>query len=254
MGKIILIASGKGGVGKTLITTNLGASLSNLGKKVIMIDMNIGLRNIDLYMGFENRVVFDIADALSGLCKPKRAMIQDKRFPNLYIMAAPQEKAKFYAVADKLPAFYDELRNEFDVILIDGPAGINQELRISAENADMALLVLTLERISIRDAERVDHLLSEIGPAKRAYILNKVNQEFMRKGILPTFDDVSAMLRIPMLGIVQHDDNLYLAANSGVPLVYYKGNYVEENFKNIAERLITMLDAKLEMPRRRMRG
>ncbi|MDR0570731.1 MAG: P-loop NTPase, partial [Clostridiales Family XIII bacterium] len=220
MGKVILSASGKGGVGKSVFTLNLGATLAERGLKIIIMDMNIGLRNLDIYLGLENKVIFDVADVLAGLCKPAKALVRDKRFPYLYVMPAAQSKEKFRATAEEMGALYATLRQGYDFILVDGPAGVNEELRVAAPNADMAIIVTTLEHVSLRDADMTDKVLAQVGLRKRAYVVNKVNKELMRSGLLPTFQDVSRVMKPPLLGIIQYDDNIHLAANCGIPIVF----------------------------------
>jgi septum site-determining protein MinD len=238
MGKVILTASGKGGVGKSIFTVNLGATFAERGLKIVLIDMNVGLRNLDIYMGLENRVIYDVADVLTGVCKPGKAMVKDKRFPSLYIMPATQKKEKFNPSPEDVAELYAVLKENYDFILVDGPAGVTDDLSLAASGADLGIVVTTLEHVSLRDADMADNLLAASGLRKRAYVLNKVDRSLMRTGILPTFEDVSFVMKPPLLGIIQNDVNIHLAANCGVPIVCQKGNYIEENFNRIADRLI----------------
>ncbi|MDR0424040.1 MAG: septum site-determining protein MinD [Clostridiales Family XIII bacterium] len=238
MGKVILSASGKGGVGKSIFTANLGATLAERGLKIVMIDMNVGLRNLDIYMGLENKVIYDVADVLSGVCRPGKAMVRDKRFPSLYVMPATQKKEKFDASHSDVARLYAGLKENYDFILVDGPAGVTKELSLAAAGADLGLIITTLEYVSLRDADMADSLLVESGLRKRAYVLNKVDRALLRTGILPTFEDVSFIMKPPLLGIIQNDVNIHLSANCGIPIVCQKGNYIEENFNRIADRII----------------
>ncbi|MDR3295527.1 MAG: septum site-determining protein MinD [Clostridiales Family XIII bacterium] len=237
MGKIILSASGKGGVGKSIFTLNLGATLAERGLKIVMIDMNVGLRNLDIYLGLENKVIYDVADVLSGVCTPKKAMVRDKRFPYLYIIPAPQKKEKFTASPEDMASFYEHLRENFDYVLVDGPAGVNSALCLAAAGADAAVIVMTMEHVSMRDADMADQILRESGVLTRVCVVNKVNPDLLRSGAMPSFEDVSSMLRMPLLGIIQYDENISIAANCGVPIVRQK-SYIEENFNRIADRLL----------------
>ncbi len=238
MARKIFIASGKGGVGKTVFTSNMGAVLAERGLKTLMIDMNLGLRNLDLYMGLENKVVFDIADVINGVVSPAKALVRDRRFPYLYLLAATQKKDKLLVGAGSIKQLYEDFSKSFDVILIDGPAGINDELKLASSGADLAILITTPEYVSLRDADAVDGLLAESGIKNRTYVINKVNKMNMRSGLLPTFEEISSIMRIPLLGIVQNDNIIHLAANAGRPVVMQRNNYVEKNFSNIADRLL----------------
>ncbi|MDR3242940.1 MAG: septum site-determining protein MinD [Clostridiales Family XIII bacterium] len=238
MGKVIIIASGKGGVGKTVFAVNTGAALAKKGRKVVLIDMNVGLRNLDLCMGLESKVIFDIADVLSGVCKPKRALVRDKRFPCLYIMAAPQKTEKFQARSENVKALYENLRESFDEIIVDGPAGVRGDLRLASFRADMGIVVTTLDHVALRDADMVNSLMREEDVRERAYVINKVNMNLMRTGCLPSFEDVSRTIKSQLLGIIQYDENIHLASNCGYPIAFSHGNYIEENFGRIAERII----------------
>ena len=237
MGKVILTASGKGGVGKSVFTVNLGAVLAGRGLKVVIIDMNIGLRNLDIYLGLENKVIFDIADVVGGVCKPNRALVKDKRFPHLYLLSSTQAKDKFKATGQDMTNLYDQLRDSYDYIIADGPAGLGDGLILAAAGADLAVVVTTLEYISLRDADTTTGILYKSGISKIGFLLNKVSIDTMHDGF-PTVEEASNMLKLPLYGIVQYDYNIHLAANSGIPIVHQKGNYVEDNFNRIADRII----------------
>jgi septum site-determining protein MinD len=238
LGKIILSASGKGGVGKSVFTVNLGATLADRGVKVVMIDMNLGLRNMDIYLGLENKVIFDVADVLSGLCGYRRAMLRDKRFPCLHMIPATQDRSKFAFDEAVVANFYAGLRESYDYVLVDGPAGVGRDVSLAAAGCDVAAIITTLEYVSLRDADMADRVLSKAGVARRACVLNKVNRELIRSGLFPSFEDVSARVRPPLIGIIQYDENINIAANCGVPVVRQRGSYIEENFNRIADRLL----------------
>ncbi|MDR1571112.1 MAG: P-loop NTPase [Clostridiales Family XIII bacterium] len=240
MGKVILSASGKGGVGKSVFIANMGAVLAERGLKIVMVDMNIGLRNLDLYAGVEGKVVYDVADVLSGACPLKKALVRDRRFPYLYVVPASSAREKFTAGPADVAALYADLRERYDFMLVDGPAGLGAELALAASGVDFAVIVTTLEYVSLRDADMTDRVLAKAGVVRRAYLINKVKKELMGSGLLPTLEDLSSVMRPPLLGIVQYDDNIHLAANGGVPIVAQKGSYIERNLGRIADRLLAM--------------
>ena len=238
MGKVILTASGKGGVGKSVFTINLGAILADRGLKIVIIDMNVGLRNLDIYLGLENKVVFDVADVLAGICKPHRAFVRDKRFPYLYLLPSAQSGEKLTATEQDMAKLYNQLKDSYDFILVDGPAGLGPWLLLAAAGADMAIIVATLDFVSLRDADMTRRILHQNGVPKMGFVLNKVNIETMKDESLPSIEEATNMLNLPLVGIIQHDNRIHIATNSGIPIVHQKGNYIERNFNRIADRLI----------------
>jgi septum site-determining protein MinD len=238
MGKLYLIASGKGGVGKTVFSANLGATYADRGVKVALVDMNVGLRNLDLYMGLESRIIFDIADVLSGVVPPRRAFVRDRRFQALFMLATTPEKEKFRAGPQDMARFYRYLRANFDITLVDGPAGVNRELILAATDVDAAVMVTTPEYVSLRDADLVEQTLRKEGVMSRCYVVNKVRKGFLGNSNLPTVEAISSTMKIPLLGVIQYDDAIHLAANSGVPAVYQDETYISKNFNKIADRLL----------------
>ncbi|MDR1496388.1 MAG: P-loop NTPase [Clostridiales Family XIII bacterium] len=242
MGKVIITASGKGGVGKSVFTVNLGAVLAERGVKVALIDMNLGLRSLDIYLGLENRVIFDVADVLSGLCAYRRAVIRDKRFPCLHLIPATQDRGKSASAfcGEAVADFYARIGECYDYVIVDGPAGVGPDMTRAAAGGSVAVIVTTLENVSLRDADMADRVLSEAGVARRVCVLNKVNRDLLRSGIFPGFEDVSTRVRAPLIGIIQYDENINIAANCGFPIVIQRGSYIEENFNSIADRLISL--------------
>ncbi|QOX63158.1 septum site-determining protein MinD [Anoxybacterium hadale] len=238
MGKVILVASGKGGVGKTVFASNAGAKLAQEGYKVVMIDMNMGLRNLDIYLGLENKVVYDVADVMSGVCRIKQALIRDRRFPELYLMSAPQNKQKAEITPLHMKVLCNKLKRSFDYIIIDAPAGIDEGLAIAAAGADSAVIVTVPEYAAVRDADAVDQILLQIGIKKRTYVINKVMANLIRTGLVPGIAEIADIMRPEMAGIIQYDENIHIAANNGLPIVYKEGSYIEQNFKKIMDRII----------------
>jgi len=238
MGKVILVASGKGGVGKTVFVSNAGAKLAQEGFKVVLIDMNMGLRNLDICLGLENKVVYDVADVLTGVCRIRQALIRDKRFPELYLMSAPQNKQKAEITPLHMKVLCNKLKKNFDYIIIDAPAGIGDDLAIAAAGADSAVIVTVPEFAAVRDADMLDQVLLEQGIKKRTYVINKVMANLITTGLVPGISEIAEIMRPPMAGIIQYDENIHIAANNGLPIVYKEGTYIEKNFKNIIKRII----------------
>jgi len=238
LGKLIFISSGKGGVGKSVFAANLGTTLGERGMRVLMVDLNIGLRNLDIYLGLENEVVFDIADVLNGVVPISRALVRDKRLQQTWFLATPQRKEKFKAGEPEMLELYTKLKARFDYVIVDGPAGVNTELRLASVGADMAIIITTPEYVSLRDADMMDQTLRSRGIRERVYIVNKVNKDHMALGILPNVETIAGIMKIPLLGVIQYDDAIHLSANRGIPIVMRHDNYIERNFSKIADRLL----------------
>ena len=238
MGKMVFISSGKGGVGKSVFAANIGATLGERGLRVCLVDMNIGLRNLDIYVGLENAVVFDVADVLNGVVPISRAIIRDKRMQQSWLLATTQRKEKFTSDENEVRELYRKLKARFDYVIVDGPAGVNTELKLASAGADLAIIITTPEYVSLRDADMMDQTLRTRGISRRAYVVNKVNRDHLGLGILPNVETITGIMKIPLLGVIQYDDAIHLSANRGVPIVLQKGTYIERNFSKIADRLL----------------
>lgn len=238
MSKVILIASGKGGTGKTMFTANAGAVLAQRGYKVVLIDMDMGLRNLDLCLGLENKVVYDVCDVLTGLCRIKQALIRDKRFDSLYLIAAPQNKEAVEITPLHMKVLCRKLKKDFDYILIDAPAGVDERLLLSAGGAETAVIVTVPEYAAIRDADTLDQVLVGLGIKDRKVVVNKVKAELISTGFVPGINEIAQKLRPDMAGIIQYDDNIHIASNNGLPIVFKKGTYIEQNLNKIVDRII----------------
>jgi len=238
MSHVILIASGKGGTGKTFFASNMGALLAMKGKKVVLIDMDMGLRNLDLYLGLENMVVYNVMDVISGVCKIKQALIRDKRFDELFLMAASPMKDLRDITPLHMQVLCEKLKEEFDYVIIDAPAGIGDGLEVAASPADTAIIVTEPDNASVRDADIMDKLLTDIGVARRFCVLNKVNAELMAIGAVPGVLSVAKELRIEIAGIIQYDTNIIIANNRGIPIVVKQDSYIAENLNKIVERVL----------------
>jgi septum site-determining protein MinD len=200
--------------------------------------MNMGLRNLDICLGLENKVVYDVADVLAGVCRIKQALIKDRRFPELYLMSAPQNKQKVEITPLHMKVLCNKLKRNFDYIIIDAPAGIGDDLLIAGAGADSAVIITVPEYAAVRDADMLDQVLLEMGIKKRTFVINKVMANLINTGLVPGIAEISETMRPPMAGIIQYDDNIHIAANNGVPIVYREGTYIEKNFKKILERII----------------
>lgn len=238
MGEVIVITSGKGGVGKTTTTANIGAALAQMGKKVAMLDTDIGLRNLDIVMGLENRIVYDIVNVVEGVCRPKQALIKDKRFMNLYVMPAAQSKDKSALSPGGMIKLCNELKNYFDYIIIDCPAGIEQGFQNAVAAADSAIIVTTPEVSSIRDADRVIGLLEAREIHKHSLIINKMRSDMVRKGDMLTVNDIVEILAEELIGVIPDDESVIVSTNRGEPAVLSSGrSSAGLAYKNIARRI-----------------
>ncbi|MCD8231309.1 MAG: septum site-determining protein MinD [Clostridiales bacterium] len=219
MGEVIVITSGKGGVGKTTTTANLGTGLAQLQKKTVMIDTDIGLRNLDVVMGLENRIVYNLVDVVEGNCRIRQALIRDRKYPELYLLPSAQTRDKSAVTPEQMKKLTDELREEFDYILLDCPAGIEQGFQNAIAGVDRALVVTTPEVSAIRDADRIIGLLEANGIRQTELIVNRLRMELVRRGDMMSVEDVCEILGIPLIGAVPDDENIVVSTNRGEPLV-----------------------------------
>ena len=235
--KVICIANQKGGVGKTTTVANIAVALALDGKKVVCIDGDIGLRNLDVIMGLENRIVYDIVDVVEGRCRTRQAMIRDKRLPELFLIPAAQTRDKNAVSPSDMIRLCDELRAEMDWILIDSPAGIERGFRNSIAAADKILIVTNPEMSAVRDADRVIGLLEAEEKNPPSLIINRLNPGLVKRGDMLSVDDVYDLLRIDVIGIVPEDENVILASNRGMPLAMDGKSRAGQAFRNISRRL-----------------
>lgn len=238
MSEVIVITSGKGGVGKTTTSANLGSALAQVGKSVVIVDADIGLRNLDIVMGLEKRIIFDLLDVVEGRCKVDKALIKDRRFENLCILPATQNKDKDSVTPEQMKFLCDQLRESFDYVLIDCPAGIEQGFRNAISGADSAIVVTTPEVSAIRDADRIIGLLEENGIRNCNAIINRVRVKMIENGDMLGVDDVLDVLAIPLLGVIPDDEGVVINTNKGEPLVLDKNCISGKAFKNIAKRVL----------------
>ena len=199
MSEVIVITSGKGGVGKTTTTANIGTGLAKMGKKVVMIDTDIGLRNLDVVMGLENRIVYNLVDVIEGNCRIKQAMIKDKRYSNLFLLPSAQTRDKSSVSPEQMKKLVDELREEFDYILLDCPAGIEQGFKNAISGADRALIVTTPEVSAIRDADRIIGLLEANDLKRIDLVINRIRMDMVKRGDMMSVEDVIDILAIDLI-------------------------------------------------------
>lgn len=238
MGKVIVVTSGKGGVGKTTATANLGGGLAQIGKKVVLIDADIGLRNLDLVMGLENRIVFDLVDVIEGKCRSfKQALIRDKRFTNLFLIPASQSKDKEAINSTQMQELCAKLKEDFDYIIIDCPAGIEHGFRNAIAGADEAIVVTTPEVSAVRDADRVIGLLEANQKSISRLVLNRVKKGMQRRGQMLKVEDVTEILNIELLGIIPEDESIIISANKGEPVVLDVSSKAGNAYRHIVQRL-----------------
>ena len=238
MGESIVITSGKGGVGKTTTTANIGTALAALGHKVVVIDGDTGLRNLDVLMGLENRIIYTIFDVIEGRCRLKQALIKDKKFPNLCLLPTAQTKDKDDLNAEDVLKIIKELKEEYDYVLIDCPAGIEQGFENSVAGADRALIVVNPEITSVRDADRVIGKLDAKGLEDHAVIVNRLNYEMTKKGDMLDVNDIIETLSVKLIGVVPQDTNVTISTNKGEPIVLDENAYAGKSFRNIAKRIV----------------
>lgn len=219
MGEVIVITSGKGGVGKTTTTANIGIGLSQMDKKVIVIDTDLGLRNLDVVMGLENRIIYNLVDVIEGSCRLKQALIRDKRFPELYLLPSAQTKDKTAVSPEQMRKLIAELKDEFDYILLDCPAGIEQGFENAVAGASRAIVVTTPEVSAIRDADRIIGLLEAHGIKKNDLIINRLRVDMVKRGDMMSVEDVTEILAVNLLGVIPDDEQVVIATNQGEPIV-----------------------------------
>lgn len=236
MSEVIVVTSGKGGVGKTTTSANVGTGLARMGKKVCLIDTDIGLRNLDVVMGLENRIVYNLVDVVEGNCRVKQALIKDKRNPTLYLMPSAQTRDKTAVTPEQMKKMISHLREQFDYIILDCPAGIEQGFKNAIAGADRALVVTTPEVSAIRDADRIIGLLEAAEMSKIDLIINRIRYDLVKRGDMMSSADVVDILSIPLIGIVPDDENIVISTNQGEPLV---GNSTPAGiaFQNICYRV-----------------
>ncbi|HLR73429.1 MAG TPA: septum site-determining protein MinD [Pseudogracilibacillus sp.] len=238
MGKAIVVTSGKGGVGKTTTTANLGTALALMDQSVCLIDTDIGLRNLDVVMGLENRIIYDIVDVIEKRCKLPQALIRDKRFEALSLLPAAQTSDKSAVTKEGMLEIVEELKQEYDYVLIDCPAGIEQGFENAIAGAEEAIVVTTPEKSSVRDADRIIGLIEQKDINRPRLVINRIRQHMMNDGDALDIEDVVQLLSIDLLGIVLDSDDVIKASNSGAPVALTPDNKASIAYRNIARRIL----------------
>ena len=236
-GKAIVITSGKGGVGKTTTTANLGTALALLGKKVCLIDADIGLRNLDVVMGLENRIVYDLVDVVEEQCRLEQALIKDKRNEKLFLLPAAQTRDKDAVTEEQMQQMIGELKERMDYILVDSPAGIEQGFRNAIAGADKAIIITTPEVSAVRDADRIIGLVEAEGVHDPELIINRIRRDMVERGDMMNIDDMLEILAIEILGVIPEDEGIVVSTNRGEPIVLSNNHLAGKAFNNIARRL-----------------
>jgi septum site-determining protein MinD len=245
MSEVITITSGKGGVGKSTTTANLAVGLAQLGKKVVAVDFDIGLRNLDMLLGLENRIVYDVNDVMDNNCNLKQALINDKKEKNLYFLPASQIKDKDILEKEKVKKLIDELKESFDYVLIDSPAGIESGFEHSIFLADRALIITNPEVSSVRDADRVIGIIDAKSQkakdgleVKKEIIITRLKPDMVEKGDMLAVEDVLDILALDLIGVTPEDEKIVSSTNSGIPIIYSETSLCAEAYRRIAKRII----------------
>jgi len=237
MGEVIVITSGKGGVGKTTTTANIGTGLALAGNKVVLVDTDIGLRNLDVVMGLENRIVYDLVDVAEGVCRIKQALIKDKRYEGLYLLPAAQTKDKTAVKPEQMMKICEELKEEYDYILIDCPAGIEQGFRNAIAGADRAIVVTTPEVSAVRDADRIIGLLEANELRNPKLLINRMRIDMVKRGDMMSIDDIIDILAIGLIGVVPDDEKIVISTNRGEPAITDEKSLAGQAYRNIVRRI-----------------
>lgn len=237
-GRVIVVTSGKGGVGKTTTTANIGTALARKGKKVVVVDTDIGLRNLDILMGLENRIVYNIIDVVEERCKLNQALVKDKKMPNLQLLPAAQTRDKSALKEEGMALIIDKLKEDFDFVVIDSPAGIEQGFQNAILKAEEAVIVTTPEMSAVRDADRIIGLLE----SKEEEITYRLLVNRLRPGMVKTNDmmgveDVLDILSIKLLGVIPEDKDIIVSTNKGDPIVNTEDSLAGKAYRNVAARL-----------------
>jgi len=250
MGEVIVITSGKGGVGKTTTTANIGTGLAASGLKVVLVDTDIGLRNLDVVLGLENRIVYDIVDVTHGNCRLKQALIKDKRFEGLHLLPAAQTKDKTAVTPDQIRELCAQLKKEFDYVIIDCPAGIEQGFKNAIAGAEKAIVVTTPEVSAVRDADRIIGLLEAAELHSPKLIVNRLRPLMVKRGDMMSIDDIIDILAIDLLGVVPEDEMIVITTNKGEPAVLDSNSHAGQAYRNMARRItgedVPLMDLEAE--------
>ncbi|HOV78862.1 MAG TPA: septum site-determining protein MinD [Bacillota bacterium] len=238
MSEVIVVTSGKGGVGKTTTTANIGTGLAAKGYKVVLVDADIGLRNLDVVLGLENRIVYDIVDVTSGNCRLRQALIKDKRLDGLHLLPAAQTKDKTAVSPDQMRDLCEELKKEFEFVIIDCPAGIEQGFRNAIAGAEKAVVVTTPEVSAVRDADRIIGLLEAAELREPKLIINRIRPRMVRQGDMMSIEDIIDILAVDLLGVIPEDEMIVITTNRGEAVVLDQNSKSGQAYRNITRRIL----------------
>ena len=238
MGEVIVVTSGKGGVGKTTTTANIGVGLALAGQKVVLVDTDIGLRNLDVVMGLENRIVYDLVDVVEGFCRVKQALIKDKRYDGLYLLPAAQTRDKTAVNPQQMMKLCQELKDEYDYVIVDCPAGIEQGFKNAIAGADRAIVVTTPEVSAVRDADRIIGLLEANELRNPKLLINRLRADMVKRGDMMTIDDIIDILAIGLIGVVPDDEKIIVSTNRGEPAINDDKSVAGLAYRNIVRRIM----------------
>jgi septum site-determining protein MinD len=237
-GRVIVVTSGKGGVGKTTTTANIGTALARNGHKVAVVDTDIGLRNLDILMGLENRIVYNIIDVIEEKCKLNQALVKDKKLPNLMLLPAAQTRDKSALKIEGMQTIIKKLKEDFDYVIIDSPAGIEQGFQNAIHSAEEAVIVTTPEMSAVRDADRIIGLLeAKEDEIKYRLLVNRLRPGMVQANDMMGVDDVLDILSIKLLGVIPEDKDIIASTNKGDPVVNYENSLAGQAYRNVARRL-----------------
>lgn len=238
MSECIVITSGKGGVGKTTTSANIGMGLAMLGKKVVLVDADIGLRNLDVVLGLENRIVYNLVDVIEDNCRLQQALIKDKKYPELFLLPAAQTRDKDAVSPEQMVDLCSRLEEIFDFVIIDCPAGIEQGFKNAIAGASRALVVTTPEISAIRDADRIIGLLEANELREHRLIVNRIRTDMVKRGDMMSVEDVIDILAVDLIGAIPDDENIVISTNNGDPIVRDQASLSGQTYINICKRLL----------------
>lgn len=238
MENIIVITSGKGGVGKTTTTANIGVGLAKRGKKTVLVDTDIGLRNLDVVLGLENRIVYDLVDVVEGTCRMKQALIKDKRYDGLFLLPAAQTRNKMAVNPEQMQDLIKRLSEEFDYVIIDCPAGIEQGFQNAVAGAKSAIVVTVPEVSSVRDADRIIGLLGASDVDEVRLLINRMRPDLVAQGDMLAIDDTLEILGIDLIGVIPEDELIFRSSNLGEPAVTIPASMAGKAYSNVVSRIL----------------
>ena len=238
-GRAIVVTSGKGGVGKTTSTANIGTGLALMGRKVVVVDTDIGLRNLDVIMGLENRIVYDLVQVIEGVCELKQAMIRDRKVEGLFLIPAAQTRDKSAVTGEQMKTLCAQIKEEIapDYIILDSPAGIEQGFRNALAAADEAIVITTPEVSAIQDADRVISLIEANAGMRPRLVINRLRPQMIEKGNMMGIQDILELLAVSLLGIVPEDEEIIISSNQGIPIVHNQEKLAGQAYRNIVARI-----------------